>query len=240
MSVLIMIRCFNPRTHTGCDSKHARGSNGCKVSIHAPTRGATRAISDLQRNITCFNPRTHTGCDVADSTHNYDVVSFNPRTHTGCDKYKSNTFICTLWFQSTHPHGVRHKCGDSSKARGTRFNPRTHTGCDGLLQAILSTGVKFQSTHPHGVRLRKQFDGGLYLPFQSTHPHGVLHTPYNLSNSQIFLNPPPHRGGDGHTAGHAHGELVSIHAPTRGATVKELGAHKVLLVSIHAPTRGAT
>ena len=32
---------FNPRTHTGCDATLILGSRDCKVSIHAPTRGAT-------------------------------------------------------------------------------------------------------------------------------------------------------------------------------------------------------
>ena len=34
--------------------------------------------------------------------------------------------------------------------------------------------------------------------------------------------------------------LVSIHAPTRGATLEHIFANNGVLVSIHAPTRGAT
>ena len=79
--------CFNPRTHTGCDTKDFR-KNTCEYS---------------------FNPRTHTGCDFRvlpvspsvqsfQSTHPHGVrrdltkfvgvsrqIGFNPRTHTGCD-----------------------------------------------------------------------------------------------------------------------------------------------------------
>ena len=41
--------------------------------------------------------------------------------------------------------------------------------------------------------------------------------------------------GDGFT------ELsISIHAPTRGATVSPKAVCKVMFISIHAPTRGAT
>ena len=59
------------------------------VSIHAPTRGATRLYFFSNMNISRFNPRTHTGCDLSCST--------------GLMPYFS--------FQSTHPHGVRHRVG---------------------------------------------------------------------------------------------------------------------------------
>ena len=56
--------------------------------------------------------------------------------------------------------------------------------------------------------------------FQSTHPHGV-----RLPKNNVVL---------------AEG-LVSIHAPTRGATEKNLKlSEDKINVSIHAPTRGAT
>ena len=34
--------------------------------------------------------------------------------------------------------------------------------------------------------------------------------------------------------------LISIHAPTRGATDAGIAADDIILISIHAPTRGAT
>ena len=44
--------CFNPRTHTGCDAKEKEMViQLCKVSIHAPTRGATpRSIEAKGQN----------------------------------------------------------------------------------------------------------------------------------------------------------------------------------------------
>ena len=35
-------------------------------------------------------------------------------------------------------------------------------------------------------------------------------------------------------------EIISIHAPTRGATIGERDRLNYLFISIHAPTRGAT
>ena len=60
--------CFNPRTHTGCDSRNWAVwlNEYLVVSIHAPTRGATidKAREEIKSG---FNPRTHTGCDSVQS-----------------------------------------------------------------------------------------------------------------------------------------------------------------------------
>ncbi|KEJ86615.1 hypothetical protein HMPREF1002_00806 [Porphyromonas sp. 31_2] len=153
MKKLALYKCFNPRTHTGCDYRNAIENGASEVSIHAPTRGAT--IFDLRK------------------------------------------FISVQTFQSTHPHGVRLR----------RNHPRT-----------IST--KFQSTHPHGVRRRAATPTFYDIRgFQSTHPHGVRRVLF--LNKWLCL-------------------LVSIHAPTRGATYRHLRRQRGDPVSIHAPTRGAT
>ena len=41
MKKLALYKCFNPRTHTGCDIAAWDKGVGVIVSIHAPTRGAT-------------------------------------------------------------------------------------------------------------------------------------------------------------------------------------------------------
>ena len=48
MKKLALYKCFNPRTHTGCDYRNAIENGASEVSIHAPTRGAT---SHHQTNI---------------------------------------------------------------------------------------------------------------------------------------------------------------------------------------------
>ena len=42
------------------------------------------------------------------------------------------------------------------------------------------------------------------------------------------------------TDGEAAEKLISIHAPSRGATASDLIAEKYISISIHAPSRGAT
>ena len=80
--------------------------------------------------------------------------------------------------------------------------------------------VSLQSTHPHGVRLYSAYEADCNFEFQSTHPHGVR--PWNF-RTDIRLS------------------IVSIHAPTRGATLPfQHMDTSACHVSIHAPTRGAT
>ena len=166
-------------------------------------------------------------------------------------------------FQSTHPHGVRHR---STNGYDKAITVSIHAPTRGATFAnfISKPTFKFQSTHPHGVRhestlrifTRLRFNPrthtgcdyfcGInyyrYVQFQSTHPHGVR-------LRLIFCHPPYMR--------------VSIHAPTRGATILppvlsarasscfnprthtgcDLPVGRVRIpggVSIHAPTRGAT
>jgi len=55
------------------------------------------------------------------------------------------------------------------------------------------------------------------------------------------FNPRAHAGRDGLDAVELRQViLISIHAPTRGATFSGAAGHGISLISIHAPTRGAT
>ena len=52
MKKLALYKCFNPRTHTGCDFSLFFIYLIIDVSIHAPTRGATLGVPVLPRIIT--------------------------------------------------------------------------------------------------------------------------------------------------------------------------------------------
>ena len=143
--------CFNPRTHTGCDDGWFATDTGGRVSIHAPTRGATAmgcknpsgisvsihaptrgATSGGVQPLYLFRVSIHAPTRGATSwimRLRWIIGSFNPRTHTGCDAGLIRPMCLMIWFQSTHPHGVRRVLnGTSPYVSG--FNPRTHTGCD--------------------------------------------------------------------------------------------------------------
>ena len=138
--------------------------------------------------------------------------------------------------------------------RGATFPP----------MALAFLAMAFQSTHPHGVRLGGQPRGDkrrtvsihaptrgatqqLHVSCDSTISFNPrTHTGCDkqgcpgLSRPSCF-NPRTHTGCDRCVSGN-NGSVVnvSIHAPTRGATLSLLTRIPAEEVSIHAPTRGAT
>ena len=102
--------------------------------------------------------------------------------------------------------------------------------------------VRFQFTHPRGVRLSREESVPMRRWFQFTHPRGVRRASSlaicTLWSTFQFTHP---RGVRQQlvTEG-SPGSVVSIHAPTRGATPPLSRVRGVRVVSIHAPTRGAT
>ena len=54
---------FNPRSHKGSDGFFRAASESLKISIHAPTRGATSIAGSRYQIRINFNPRSHKGSD---------------------------------------------------------------------------------------------------------------------------------------------------------------------------------
>ena len=100
------------------------------------------------------------------------------------------------WFQSTLPRGERQESNYK-----------------------LITGHTFQSTLPRGERLHAYADDVKVLRFQSTLPRGERRAVVYIPTTYGSFNPRSHEGSD---ACNFHiisiSNVVSIHAPTRGAT----------------------
>ena len=77
--------------------------------------------------------------------------------------------------------------------------------------------------------------------FQSTLPRGERRVPSRCNQTDGNFNPRSHEGSDDKLLSSGLYCIdISIHAPTRGATVDHAVVHKQYKISIHAPTRGAT
>ena len=106
---------------------------------------------------------------------------------------------------------------------------------------MLATQDKFQSTLPHGERQRFAYFPYSDMMFQSTLPHGERLGVKYFWGKTLSFNPRSHMGSDPSCLCRNHmGVDVSIHAPTWGATVRNVAASVAFHVSIHAPTWGAT
>ena len=106
-AVFLHWSCFNPRTHMGCDIKFLKSLNDFKVSIHAPTWGATfyRPTDKAQYYVSIHAP-TWGATFVKQRYTSAFGVSIHAPTWGATD----NVLQQSDWmskFQSTHPHGVR-------------------------------------------------------------------------------------------------------------------------------------
>ena len=104
-------------------------------------------------------------------------------------------------FQSTHPHGVRQR-SPRLIHNTDRFNPRTHTGCD------QSSFDCFRPIPRFNPRTHTGCDQKLLLCLGSTKR----------------FNPRTHTGCDLSANTPLSDFVVSIHAPTRGATFSLLNS----------------
>ena len=133
-----------------------RGATKCKhyrclpkyISIHAPTRGATGPTSQVREGKDDFNPRSHEGSDGFVTVPIVDAINFNPRSHEGSDEL--------LEIRSISDDISIH-----APTRGATIYPR-HRGMDCL----------FQSTLPRGERRLYDLDMVTEQLFQSTLPRG--------------------------------------------------------------------
>ena len=76
--------------------------------------------------------------------------------------------------------------------------------------------------------------------FQFTRPRGARPPVALCLRTRHRFNSRAHEGRDAIRLNAAGLRVVSIHAPTRGATKMKISYIKLAIVSIHAPTRGAT
>ena len=145
-------KCFNSRTREGCDLRPAPPRPAvCRVSIHAPGRGATQPTSrsTLLHLVSIHAPGR--GATIYISVGNVRRMRFNSRTREGCDSEgERGEFEClvsihapgrgaTSWllrfslFFGSFNSRTREGCDSislRSRSRVTSFNSRTREGCD--------------------------------------------------------------------------------------------------------------
>ena len=186
-----------------------------------------------------FNPRTHVGCDH--NTHIETVPSgdFNPRTHVGCDILSAAIYEERKI--SIHAPTWGATCTPTLMSKINEISIHAPTWGATFSGRAFSARSLFQSTHPRGVRPRLSADTWVVLTFQSTHPRGVRQLGFLLIKINLNFNPRTHVGCDGYRVFSSDRPiLISIHAPTWGATLMSKGLGKSFVISIHAPTWGAT
>ena len=174
MSFLMLPLGFNPRTHEGCDeasvgaggkderfqSTHPRGVRLAesreimipdKVSIHAPTRGATKYIGKLIIAI-MFQSTHPRGVRLVKLVYIVRRKVFQSTHPRGVRRVFLSDYLCMMRFQSTHPRGVR-PITQPFVSLFVCFNPRTHEGCDRRAQEVQDSYVRFNPRTHEGCDL---------------------------------------------------------------------------------------
>jgi len=187
------------------------------VSIHAPTRGATKrpdASPDVLRVSIHAPTRGATRCDFAAA----GVASFNSRAHAGRDARRSFSFF---------------RKSDVSIHAPTR-------GATSSV-SVASLDAVFQFTRPRGARPSRADSMASASVFQFTRPRGARPGGRACRRAAGLFQFTRPRGARRRALLDYSGDIhVSIHAPTRGATNHDHRPRAAEQVSIHAPTRGAT
>ena len=189
------------------------------VSIHAPTRGATRKM------IGRWAPENE-----FQSTHPHGVRLHNPKLS-----------LSIVRFQSTHPHGVRHQGVGVTTISAVSIHAPTRGATNKTINAFYLSKVSIHAP-TRGATTGSVLYSASHLRFQSTHPHGVrLSLTYeNLSLSKRF-NPRTHTGCDIDKFRIWDNRCMFQSTHPHGVRLNNRYISDYLLpVSIHAPTRGAT
>ena len=139
------------------------------------------------------------------------LVHFNPRSHKGSDMHRNITGVVGFVFQSTLPQGER-RGGNVPEPVTREISIHAPTRGATSPTTFICSEKPFQSTLPQGERLPGLCTRPITRRFQSTLPQGERQP---LSGR--------------HTITLQVDALISIHAPTRGATYKYLGAVNITI-----------
>ena len=142
--------CFNPRTHSGCDSCHENVSR-LSSSFNPRTHSGCDLFVFLTSNKVCsFNPRTHSGCDQTPTSFWHCPKGFNPRTHSGCDGAASLPKV----LQTVSIHAPTRGATKCPALGAFKVDVSIHAPTRGATCLTHQRGqsYEFQSTHPLGVR----------------------------------------------------------------------------------------
>ena len=137
---------FNPRSHERSDIFFMGVYPKMYISIHAPTRGATKLIKRNSDSSDNFNPRSHERSDSYSNHMLHQFQYFNPRSHERSD----------IFFMGVYP---KMYISIHAPTRGAT-----------MLSGVPLSTQQFQSTLPREERLNQSTLLRDTVLFQSTLP----------------------------------------------------------------------
>ena len=200
MTGLLLARFrFNPRAHAGRDFARLRPGAIDRMFQSTRPRGARQSLLDSWGFNYRFNPRAHAGRDGYSAVKRDVDGVFQSTRPRGARQSILLGVVVPRPFQSTRPRGARHSFA-SSVVRVTAFQSTRPRGARPPRQISVYQPSSFQSTRPRGARPNLCLKILLFMAFQSTRPRGAR--PWGVDVDPVV-------------------QRVSIHAPTRGATLNQ-------------------
>ena len=160
---------FNPRSHERSDGRREAEQRETLISIHAPTRGATKARgADNGVTIISIHAPTRGATALVLSLRPLQMY-FNPRSHERSDAQRPDAVACATIFQSTLPREERQ---GTDKGPWLCVTISIHAPTRGatLRLKLLVYLIVFQSTLPREERRSSGYWKEIIYQFQSTLP----------------------------------------------------------------------
>ena len=214
--ISLMPICFDPRPREGGDvARGARRRNRDRVSIHAPAKGATRGgfHARPRRGFRSTPPRRGRLIMLGSTSVSMPFRSTPPRRGRPGPVRPPARLAC---FDPRPREG-----GDSLSrlrdAQVTGFDPRPREGGD--IQRAFSIVREGVSIHaPAKGATSTALYWGCMVLFRSTPPRRGRHPRFLSQLNRACFDPRPREGGDPPPAAGGLVDIVSIHAPAKGAT----------------------
>ena len=145
-------------------------------------------------------------------------VYFNPRSHERSDRISISTVLFPWYF---NPRS--HERSDKKPLTGNQslynFNPRSHERSDGRYAQLTFNGEISIHAPTRGATLTQVWPCLRFRIFQSTLPREErLWRLFRWLLQTVYFNPRSHERSDCACSDMPPRTLISIHAPTRGAT----------------------
>ena len=164
-----------------------------------------------------FNPRSHEGSDTSLQVHCTPLTPFQstlPRGERRC------RIACMRSIRNFNPRS--HEGSDvrsiDSEPELYYFNPRSHEGSDQFMNGHASQGADFNPRSHEGSDMDGRLKNPKVYDFNPRSHEGSDKMTIYKANKKIYFNPRSHEGSDGEVMGYSADIIISIHAPTRGAT----------------------
>ena len=230
---------FNPRSYKRSDSDIATRLIKSGISIHAPTRGATAAGLALKVTTifqsTLLQEERLVDLVVADLIYIFQSTLLQEERLFNPPKSKNNFIFQSTLLQEERPLWESAFCRDHRKFQSTLlqeerqfrngfvmirsyFNPRSYKRSDIWTTSSIEDHSDF---NPRSYKRSDVYKNDRDTCGSNFNPRSYKRSDQGIYSKRKYLK-------------------ISIHAPTRGATMNSTKYVSNMLISIHAPTRGAT